>query len=341
VQGSDGNYYGTTSYGGSSSTSKGTVFRITGKGKVTIFYKFDVIHGEQPIAPVIQGSDGNFYGTTTGGGANNLGVVFKLTPKGKLSFWHSFNGADGQTPTAGLVEANDGTFYGTTSAGGTLGFGTVYKITPAGVFTPLCNFDKTTGANPEVTLVQHTNGLFYGDTLAGGALNLGVFYSLNDPQQHPFVSLLHTSGKVGDSIGILGQGFTGTTAVSFNGVSAAFTVLLDTYLTATVPSGATKGKVTVVSPTVNLTSNRVFTVVPIILSFSPKSGKVGDPVVIKGSGLTQASTVTFGGVTATAFTVNSDSQVTATVPTGAKTGKIAITTPGGIATSNGSFTVTP
>jgi hypothetical protein len=63
--------------------------------------------------------------------------------------------------------------------------------------------------------------------------------------------------------------------------------------------------------------------------------------VITGSGLTQASKVTFGGVKATAFTVNSDSKVTATVPTGAKTGKIAITTPGGTATSSGTFTVLP
>jgi uncharacterized repeat protein (TIGR03803 family) len=343
VQGSDGYFYGTTSFGGSGATAEGTVFKITSAGKLTTIYKFDITHGRQPIAPLVQGSDGNFYGTTTEGGANGFGVVFKITHAGKLTLLHSFSGTDGQTPLAGLVQANDGTFYGTASAGGKLGFGNVYKITSAGVFTSVCDFDKSTGASPEVTLIQHTNGVFYGDTATGGTANMGVFYSVNDSQQ-PFVSLMTISGKVGKTVEILGQGFTGTTGVFFNGVSAAFTidpVNPDTYLTATVPAGATKGKVTVVISTGTLTSNNVFTVLPTILSFNPTSGAVGASVVVTGSGLTKASKVTFGGVKATTFTVNSDSQVTATVPTGAKTGKIGITTPAGAASSSGTFTVTP
>jgi uncharacterized repeat protein (TIGR03803 family) len=343
VQGSDGKFYGTTSFGSSGATAEGTVFKITSTGKIATIYKFDITHGRQPIAPLALGSDGNFYGTTTEGGANGLGVVFKITSGGKLTLLHSFSGTDGQTPQAGLVQANDGTFYGTAAAGGKLGFGNVYKITSAGVFNSVCDFDKTTGATPEVTLIQHTNGLFYGDTAAGGGTNQGVFYSVNDSQQ-PFVSLLTTSGKVGATIEILGQGFTGTTGVFFNGVSAAFTidpVNPDTYITAAVPNGATKGKVMVVTSTGTLTSNKVFTVLPTILSFNPTSGAVGASVAVTGSGLTKASKVTFGGVKATTFTVNSDSQVTAAVPTGAKTGKIAITTPAGAATSSGTFTVTP
>jgi hypothetical protein len=145
----------------------------------------------------------------------------------------------------------------------------------------------------------------------------------------------------GASIGILGQGFTGTTAVSFNGTPATFTVSSPTYLTATVPNGATTGSVTVTTPSGKLTSSHKFRVTPVILSFSPTTGSVGTSVVITGTSLLQTTKVTFGGVGATAFTVNSDTQVTATVPTGAKTGKIGITTQGGTAQSATNFTVTP
>jgi uncharacterized repeat protein (TIGR03803 family) len=349
VQATDGNFYGTTHYGGTS--NNGSVFRITPAGKFTVIYNFDTTNGQAPYSPLIQGADGNFYGTTTSGGSAGGGVVFKLTRAGKITVLYNFvQGDTPSVPFAGLVQATDGYLYGTTgqgnSQGGTTSNGTIFRM-KAIPSTPsyLHDFDQyPTGRDPQDTLLQHTNGILYGDTIEGGVPNVGcgVFYSWNQGLK-PFVSLLSTSGKVGDTIGILGQKFTGTTAVFFNGVSAAFTLdttYPDTYLTATVPSGATKGKVTVVTPTGTLTSNKVFTVVPIILSFSPTSGKVGASVVITGSGLTQASKVTFGGVKATTFTVNSDSKVTATVPIGAKTGKIAITTPGGTATSSGTFTVT-
>jgi hypothetical protein len=108
---------------------------------------------------------------------------------------------------------------------------------------------------------------------------------------------------------------TGTTAVSFNGTTASFEAGSDTYLTATVPNGATTGSVSVTTPSGKLTSNVAFRVTPQIESFSPTSGPVGTVVTITGAGLTQTSKVTFGGVKATVFTVNSDTQVTATVPT--------------------------
>ena len=350
VQATDGNFYGTTRGGGT--TNNGSVFRITPAGKFTVIDSFDTTNGQAPYSPLIQGADGNFYGTTTSGGSAGGGVVFKLTPTGKITVLYNFiQGDTPSVPFAGLVQATDGYLYGTTgqgnSQGGTTSNGTIFRM-KAIPSTPsyLHDFDQyPTGRDPQDTLLQHTNGILYGDTIEGGVPNVGcgVFYSWNQGLK-PFVSLLFTSGKVGDTIGILGQKFTGTTAVFFNGVSAAFTLdttYPDTYLTATVPRGATKGKVTVVTPAGTLTSSKVFRVVPIILSFSPTSGKVGASVVITGSGLTQASKVTFGGVKATTFTVNSDSKVTATVPIGAKTGKIAITTPGGTATSSGTFTVTP
>jgi hypothetical protein len=126
----------------------------------------------------------------------------------------------------------------------------------------------------------------------------------------------------------------------FHGVAASFTVVSDTYLTAVVPAGATTGLVTVKAPSGTLTSNRIFLVTPVILSFSPSSGSPGTKVTIKGGSFSGANKVTFGGVKATTFSVDSDTQITATVPTGAKTGKITVTTPGGTATSATNFTVT-
>jgi uncharacterized repeat protein (TIGR03803 family) len=334
----DGNFYGTNE--GGLGASGGSVFKLTPAGKLTVLHTFNGTDGGYPVASLTQGVDGNFYGTTEDGGLSGLGTVFKLTSTGKLTVLYAFGGSDGSAPHAGLVQATDGNFYGVTSGGGTLGYGTIFKISPTGSLSVLYNFDNTTGAQPQTTAFQHTNGILYADTVAGGSDSDGVFYSLN-VGLGPFVSFLpsQSAGKVGVSIGIFGQGFTGTTGVSFGGTPATFAVASDTYLTATVPAGALTGSVTVATPGGNLTSNRTFRVTPQIKSFSPSSGPVGTSVVITGVSLTQASLVKFGSKSAT-FTVNSDTQVTATVPTGAKTGKITITTPGGTAASPTTFTVT-
>jgi uncharacterized repeat protein (TIGR03803 family) len=359
--GTDGNFYGTTAGGGTNAPPEGagTVFKITPAGKLTVLYNFcsqpGCADGQSPTSPLVQGTDGNFYGTTFQGGANGFGEAFKITMGGTLTVLHSMNGtSDGYDPfagNAGLVQATDGNFYGANTAGGSLGYGTLYRITPKGTFTVLYNFDGTTGWNPYVTPFQHTNGVIYGDTELGGTGNVspciagsanascGVFYGwqANLP---PFVSLLPYSGKVGDTIEFLGQGFTSGTTVSFNGTSAAPTVVSGTYLTAAVPKGATTGFVKVTTSGVTLKSNKKFRVTPQITSFKPTSGPVGTAVTITGVSLLQTTSVTFGGVKATTFTVNSDTQVTADVPTGAKTGKIGITTKGGKVTSSGTFTVT-
>ena len=344
--GTDGNFYGTTNIGGSDGF--GEVFKVTPSGKLTVLYNFDNTHGSYPVGPLVQGSDGSFYGTASSGGGANGGVVFKITVTGKYTVLRNINkSTDGFQPYAGLVQATDGNFYGANSAGGTGNDGAIFKISPTNAYKVLYDFDGTEGSTPLVTLLQHTSGALYGDTEVGGTGSAspctpgqcGVFYSLNLGLK-PFVTLVSTFGKVGLTVEILGQGFTGTKGVSFNGTAATFKVVSSTYLTATVPSGATTGSVTVTTPVGKLTSNKVFRVTPQIISFKPTSGPVGTPVMITGVSLTQTTKVTFGGVTATSFTVNSDTKVTATVPTGAKTGHIAITTKGGTATSSGIFTVT-
>jgi uncharacterized repeat protein (TIGR03803 family) len=133
IQGSDGNLYGTTYFGGSSGF--GTVFKVTPGGTETVLYSFaGGSDGEHPYAGVIQGSDGNFYGTTYQGGASGLGTVFKITPSGTETVLHSFAGgsSDGANPEAGLIQGTDGNFYGNTYLGGASSLGTVFEITSSG-----------------------------------------------------------------------------------------------------------------------------------------------------------------------------------------------------------------
>ena len=157
------------------------------------------------------------------------------------------------------------------------------------------------------------------------------------------LAFLPPSGPVGTSIAITGTGFTGATAVTFNGTSASFTVDLDTLITATVPAGATDGPIAVTTPGGTDASPLSFDVtpspVPTILAFLPLSGPVGTSVTITGTGFTGATAVTFNGASAS-FTVDLSTQITAKVPVGATDGPIAVTTPGGTATSALDFDVT-
>jgi uncharacterized repeat protein (TIGR03803 family) len=355
VQGTDGNFYGTTSSGGT--FGHGNVFKISSQGKLSSLYSFcaqaNCTDGDTPYAGVIQGADGKFYGTTLYGGASgsSFGTVFKITPQGVLTTLYSFcsqpSCADGITPYAGLFQGTDGNFYGTTNTDGANFAGTVFKITPQGTLTTLYSFcaqggnQCTDGAGSFAGVVEGTSGDLYGTTAGGGANgSYGTVFSLATGL-NPFVVIQPTSGKEGAKIGIVGQGFSGSSVVKFGGVQASTIVVTGTtFITATVPAGALTGKVTVTTGGTTLTSSQTFKVLPTITSFSPTSGSVGTPVMITGTGLKQTTSVTFGGVKATTVMVNSDKSVTADVPTGAKTGKIGITTKGGKVTSKTSFTVT-
>jgi uncharacterized repeat protein (TIGR03803 family) len=342
----DGNLYGTTVFGGSKNL--GVVFKMTKTGKVTVLHDFVgyPTDGCYPEGKLVQGSDGNFYGVTYRCGTHSTvgGTVFKISPSGAYTLLYSFCSAaycpDGAQPLSGLVQAADGNFYGTSSTGGTKNAGTLYKITPAGVHAALYSFcdPSCNGFGPATPLVLHTSGKFYGNT-NGNSLGGTVFYSLNVGLK-PFVSLVNWTGKVGKVVEILGQGFNGTSQVSFNGVPSTFNNVSDTYMTAVVPGGATTGLVKVTTFTTSFNSDRTFLVTPQITSFTPTSGAVGSSVAISGFSLTQTSKVTIGGKAAT-FTINSDKQVTATVPAGAVTGNIGITTAGGTVTSATKFAVVP
>jgi len=271
VQDSNGNFYGTTYAGGAH--GGGTVFKITPNGTLTTLYSFcsqsGCTDGSEPAAALVQGSDGNFCGTTGYGGANlYYGTVFKITPSGTLTTLHSFDGTDGYDPQ-GLVHATDGDFYGTTEYGGENGnYGTVFKITPSGALTTLHSFDGTDGYNPLAAPVQDTNGNLYGTTGLGGAnscimggenYGCGTAFSLS-VSLGPFVETLPAIGKVGAAVKILGTDLTGATSVSFNGTAAVFKVVSSSEITTKVPAGANTGKVRVVTPSVTLSSNAPFRV---------------------------------------------------------------------------------
>ncbi len=183
VQGTNGNFYGTTGSGGSNACHCGTVFQITPEGVETILYSFagPPNDGNNPQAGLVLGSDGNFYGTTYFGGSSTncgepgCGTVFRISPDGVYSNLYSLGGypVDGTGPRAALVEGIDGNFYGTTWIGGSsghceFGCGTVFQITPEGIEADLHSFDETDGANLAGALVQGSDSNFYGTTYGGG-----------------------------------------------------------------------------------------------------------------------------------------------------------------------------
>ena len=271
MEGNDGKIYGAAGGGGIS--QNGTIFTITSDGTLTTLHKFVGApdDGSAPNAPLVQGPDGNLYGTTLLGGSCSAlayvgcGTVFRLTPGGDLTTIYNFclnNGpcTDGQSPADALVLGSDGNFYGTTAFGGSVvNAGTVFSITPAGVLTTLHSFNNTykDGKYPFTTLLQATNGEFYGTAEEGGAKGRGTVFSINLGLS-PFVKIQPTFGKAGATILILGTGLTGTTDVAFNGTQAPFEVISDTLIRATVPAGAMSGTVTVATPGGSLPSDLAF-----------------------------------------------------------------------------------
>ena len=197
VQGSDGNFYGTTSQGGPGGNNAGAVFKITPSGTLTTLYNFcsqnNCSDGDNSNGALIQGTDGNFYGTTKAGGAHGAGTVFKITSGGTLTTLYSFCAggypcADGESPYAGLVQAG-GDFYGTTYLGGADNVGTVFRVTPSGTLTTLHSFNGGDGAAPYDGLVLARDGNFYGTTSTGGGAGDGTVFQLT-PGPSPTTTVL-------------------------------------------------------------------------------------------------------------------------------------------------------
>jgi uncharacterized repeat protein (TIGR03803 family) len=348
-QASDGNLYATITLCALSG-NRGCVYKVSTRGTYKNIYGFADPTGSIPCTGVVQGKDGKLYGATGFGRPLNDGNIYKVTTAGVNTGLHDFDSVTegacnpGAFPVVSLLQVTDGTFYGTNYGGGDANNGSIYKLTSANVFSvflfPSSNID---GGQPYSTLLQNTNGLVYGTTSGGGANSVGNFFTVATGDA-PFVNLEPTqkTGYVGASVGMFGQGFDSTSVVKFGGVAATSVTLSgSTYLTAKVPVGAHTGTVTVTTGSTTLTSPQTFKVKPKITTFSPPSGSTGTLVTINGTGLIQATAVKFGTVKATTFTVVSDSEVTADVPSGLAPGMvtISITTPGGTANSPTKFTV--
>jgi len=295
VLGRDGNFYGTTELNNARGTF-GDIFRITPEGKLTVLHRFcsepNCADGANPNGGLVQAPNGNFYGSTVHGGANETsclqgcGTLFEITPAGKLTTLYSFcslsDCGDGELPGAPPVFDAKGNLYGTTVYGGPYpqqcngnGCGTAFELTPAGQFTVLYNFcsqdECSDGATPSIELTLATNGNLYGTTVNGGenisvcnesgSIGCGTIFSLS-PVAKPFVEPLPAFGIVGAEIGILGNRLTGATSVTFNGTPATFTVKSPTMIFANVPTGATSGYVTVTTANGTLKSNAPFRVLP-------------------------------------------------------------------------------
>lgn len=394
MQASDGDLYGTTSVGGTNNL--GTVFKMTLSGTLTVLYSFcsknGCPDGSSPQEGLVEGADGNFYGTTLYGGVADgigYGTVFKITPGGTLTNLHSFcsvsDCADGGYPFSNLVQATNGAFYGTTWRGGAYGryLGTIFKSTPTGTFTTVYNFMCThssacaNGADPHAGLIQASNGELYGTTTNGGAgqgpgtftagtvfeitlggtlatLNSFCYQSVCPQGSEVQAALIQASdGNLygtstangtlnGGTVFSLSLGGTLTTVYSFcygkgcmdSGYYPDSGLVQDT-------NGDFYGTTSLGGSNYDGTIFRLSTGLGPFVKAQPSFGKVGTAVTILGTNLTGASSVTFNG-TAASFAVNSTgSAISTTVPPGATSGKVQVVKPGGILSGNVPFLVRP
>lgn len=179
--GSDGHLYGTARGGGIH--VHGSVFRISLAGSWKTLHSFDAnVEGFDPYAPVVEASNGRFYGTTTNGGAYSAGTVFSVTRSGTFKTLHTFvqDGVDGMVPYGGLVQTADGYLHGTTYVGGYYNSGTVYRMSLSAALRIEHDFGALAddGFLPMAGLALASDGRLYGTTRQGGQNNAGVIYRM-------------------------------------------------------------------------------------------------------------------------------------------------------------------
>jgi uncharacterized repeat protein (TIGR03803 family) len=362
--GSDGNFYGTAQQGGTA--SQGVVFKMTTAGAVTILHSFNnATDGSFPWGPPILASDGNFYGSTSGGGKGGGGTVYKITSTGTYTTVYTFTPAIGTSPIASPTQGTDGYLYVPVALSGLNSCGSVVKISTAGVLNNSYQFPCGNGGSfPIGPLIQASNGNFYSTTQDGGTNGEGTIYQVTPGLA---VTILHSFGaSFGDGI-MPSAGLLLATDGNYYGSTAEG----GTYDDGTIFNTSTGGsyaqlysfnnsanllQMSPLSPPVQDTNGTLYgatefggtsndgTVYSLSMGLAAFvnaplfSGKQGGSVLILGEHLTGASSVTFNGVPAR-FTVNSDTHLSATVPTGAKSGYIEVTTQSGIVKSRKIFSV--
>jgi uncharacterized repeat protein (TIGR03803 family) len=369
----DGSFYGTTLSGGSH--SMGTIFKVTSEGILHTLHTFcseaDCADGGYPASLLVEGTDGNFYGTTSAGGLNGYGTAFKMTPHGTLTTLYAFcseaNCVDGEYPYGALAQAGDGNFYGTAYEGGAYGGGTVFEMTPQGNLTTLYSFcleaECEDGELPHGGLVQGSDGNFYGITSEGGTYGVGTVFEITTGGTLTTLQSFD-NGDGSDPLGGLVQAadgnFYGTTSGGGTGgglgtvfkitAAGALTTLhsfdysdgdgpwggvwqaTDGMLYGTAESGGSYGYGTAYSLSVGL-SRFVETI--------PAFGNVGENITILGNDLKGSTVVNFSGTPAATFTASSTA-IQVTVPAGATTGRVEVVTASGrVLKSNEQFQIIP
>ena len=389
VLGPNGDLYGTTNGGGN--YNLGTVFEIasTSPGRFKTLYNFCSLplcgDGEVPTDSLLLGPDGNFYGTTWGGGKRGSpnGTVFRLTPAGQLTTLRRFctanNGQwclDGASPYGGLTYAQDGNYYGMTYVGGTSDAGAIYSVSPSGQFSPVYSFCTTKpceNVNPAATLMQSANGKLYGTSYDGnlygaifefrngvGVKNLYNFCQLAECADGYFPSGALLQGTDGNFYGTTTSGgvnpCNGSCGTLFEITpTGALTTLYRFCSQANCTDGkrpegslmqATDGNfygVTYSGGDLACldgcgTAFRLATGLQPFVLVNPSASPEGTTVAILGNHLNGSSVVRFNGAAAT-FRVVSETEITATVPVGATSGMVTVTTPSGTLSSNIVFRV--
>jgi uncharacterized repeat protein (TIGR03803 family) len=244
--GQDGNFYGTTA-GGGTNGGYGTVFKVTTNGLLTSLVSFAGNNGSFSHSELVQGNDGNFYGTTAGGGTNSYGTVFVVTTNGLLTSLVSFALTNGAYPDSDLTLGNDGNFYGTAYYGGSSNLGTAFQVTTNGVLTTLVSFSNTNGALPIAGLTLGNDGNFYGTTAHGGT-NSGdygtIFQVTTNGVLTSLVSFNNTNGANPSARLTFGNdnNFYGTTSYGgTNGLGTVFKVTTNGVLTTLASFNNTNG----------------------------------------------------------------------------------------------------
>jgi uncharacterized repeat protein (TIGR03803 family) len=376
ILGSDGNFYGTTEYGGNRFNG-GTVYKMTLGGELTTLYSFctskECPGGASPEG-IIQASDGNFYGTTGGGGnASNMGTIFSISPTGEFKVLNDFcslaNCVDGYNQFFPPIQGIDGNLYGATLLGGAHSGGVLYRLSLAGEYTIIYNFcslsDCLDGGVPN-TIVQDAKGNFFGTTEEGGSRGFGTVFEFTSTNQYivldsfdyalgdPLAGL--TLASDGNFYGITRGGTNGGTV--FEVTPEGRIRFLNIFEDCALDSGwdplfslfqGTNGSLygtTAYGNSVGDCNNNgagygtMYSISGLgpLVETAPLAGPVDQSVIILGNNLTGTTSVTFNGAEA-AFTVESDTYIQAKVPKGATTGVVSVVTPSGTLKSNPQFVV--
>ena len=310
IQSTGGHFYGVTAgqFSPTNGATNGTIYRISKAGEYSVLHAFSGSDGAHPFGPLLQGNDGQFYGTTLEGGSHNLGTIFRVGADGKFKVLYNFDGTHGSEPFGPLIQASDGRFYGSTaSGGGPADAGVIFKISPAGSLTVLHTFSGDDGRRPVGGLVQASDGNFYGTSQLGGLEGFGTLYRL---------TLAGTFTKLHDFVGQTGANPEGTLLQHTNGRLYGYTF---------------RGGIDGIMYEYDLGLSPFVTWLPVY-------GRVGAKVVILGQDFENNSIVSFNGVSATDVKIH-PTYLKAIVPDGATTGDINVTTTSGTFKSNKVFVV--